>query len=232
MHFIHSFIKNVSVWDPTLHFNISKQGSIFLERPEDDSIRIETCCPNTIKNIIKVCCVWLTHHCVFYIRVKHFGMANVKNEILSPPTNQWHRQLFFAPPLTPQFDTWQPTCYSLSQDTYIIISKLTLRSLTILPSVSRTELNLKKPTKNFGTLYLWRPSVPRVTQSHYLCQCIQLHCTVVLMKIHVLGHGMSCSWHKKGSQSRTTWPWRQRHHYPFKRWELLTQWHSVTSQGH
>jgi len=57
MHFIHSFIKNVSVWDPTAHFNISKQGSIFLEGPEDDSIRIETRCPNTINNIIKVCCV-------------------------------------------------------------------------------------------------------------------------------------------------------------------------------
>ena len=31
--------------------------SIFLEGPEDDSIRIETCCPNTIINIIKFCCV-------------------------------------------------------------------------------------------------------------------------------------------------------------------------------
>jgi len=29
----------------------------FLERPEDDSISIETCCPNTIINIIKFCCV-------------------------------------------------------------------------------------------------------------------------------------------------------------------------------
>ena len=36
-----------------------------LEGPEDDSIRIETCCYNTIINIIKFCCVWLTHHCVF-----------------------------------------------------------------------------------------------------------------------------------------------------------------------
>ena len=31
--------------------------SIFLEGPEDDSIRFETCCPNTIINIIKFCCV-------------------------------------------------------------------------------------------------------------------------------------------------------------------------------
>ena len=46
----------------------------------DDSIRIETCYPNTIINIIKVCCVWLTHHCLFYIRVKHFGMANCKKK--------------------------------------------------------------------------------------------------------------------------------------------------------
>ena len=30
---------------------------IFLEGPEDDSIRIETCCPKTIINIIKCCCV-------------------------------------------------------------------------------------------------------------------------------------------------------------------------------
>ena len=32
-------------------------GSIFLEGPEDYSVRIETCCPNTSVNIIKVCCV-------------------------------------------------------------------------------------------------------------------------------------------------------------------------------
>jgi len=29
------------------------------------NIRIETCCPNTIINIIKFYCVWLMHHCVF-----------------------------------------------------------------------------------------------------------------------------------------------------------------------
>jgi len=45
MHFIHSYIKNVSVWDPTGHFKHFKYGFIFLEGPEDDSIRIETCCP-------------------------------------------------------------------------------------------------------------------------------------------------------------------------------------------
>jgi len=54
MHFIHSFIRNVSVWDPTAHFNVYKQGSIFLEGPEDDSVRIETCCPSTIINITMV----------------------------------------------------------------------------------------------------------------------------------------------------------------------------------
>jgi len=36
---------------------LAKQGSVFLQGPEDDSIRIETCCPNTIINIIKFCCV-------------------------------------------------------------------------------------------------------------------------------------------------------------------------------
>jgi len=35
----------------------SKKIDPYLEGPEDDSIRIETCCPNTKKNIIKVCCV-------------------------------------------------------------------------------------------------------------------------------------------------------------------------------
>jgi len=33
------------------------EGSVFLEGPEDDSIRIETCHPNTIINIMKFCCV-------------------------------------------------------------------------------------------------------------------------------------------------------------------------------
>jgi len=35
----------------------SKKIDPYLEGPEDDSIRIETCCPNTIINIIKFCCV-------------------------------------------------------------------------------------------------------------------------------------------------------------------------------
>jgi len=43
----------------------SSSGSVFLEGSEDDCIRIETCCPNTIINIIKFCCVWLIHHCIF-----------------------------------------------------------------------------------------------------------------------------------------------------------------------
>ena len=37
----------------------------FLVRPEDNSISIETCRPNTIIDIIKLCCVWLIHHCIF-----------------------------------------------------------------------------------------------------------------------------------------------------------------------
>jgi hypothetical protein len=35
----------------------SKKTDPYLEGPEDDSIRIETCCPNTLINIIKVYCV-------------------------------------------------------------------------------------------------------------------------------------------------------------------------------
>ena len=65
MHFIHSYIKNVSVWDPTAHFKHCYVRICILEGPEDDSIRIETCCPNTIINVTKFCCVWLTHHCIF-----------------------------------------------------------------------------------------------------------------------------------------------------------------------
>jgi len=42
---------------PQRILNIGKLGSVFLEGPEDGSIRIETCCPNTVINIIKVCCV-------------------------------------------------------------------------------------------------------------------------------------------------------------------------------
>ena len=43
--------------DPYLEMLKCTVGSIFLEGPKDDSTRIETCCPNTIKNIIKLCCV-------------------------------------------------------------------------------------------------------------------------------------------------------------------------------
>ena len=35
--------------------NIAKEGSVLSEGPKDDSIRIETCCPNTVINIIKFC---------------------------------------------------------------------------------------------------------------------------------------------------------------------------------
>jgi len=52
MHFIHSFINNVSVWDPTAYFKHFMWGSITLEGPEDDSVRIETCRPSTIIIII------------------------------------------------------------------------------------------------------------------------------------------------------------------------------------
>jgi len=45
----------------------SKKTDPYLEGPEDDSIRIETCCPNTVINIIKFCCVLLIHHCILYM---------------------------------------------------------------------------------------------------------------------------------------------------------------------
>jgi hypothetical protein len=63
----------------------SKKINPYLERPEDDSIRIETCCPNTIKNIIKVCCVLLTHHCIFYINIltPEFSVPSIDLSYLS-----------------------------------------------------------------------------------------------------------------------------------------------------
>ena len=44
---------------------LGRHVSILIEGPEDDSVRIETCCTNTIINIMKFCCksdVWLTVH--------------------------------------------------------------------------------------------------------------------------------------------------------------------------
>ena len=43
--FIHSCIKNVSVWDPTMHFKLVNLRICILERPENDTVRVETCCP-------------------------------------------------------------------------------------------------------------------------------------------------------------------------------------------
>jgi hypothetical protein len=40
-----------------LTLKMFKMRIYFLEGPEDDSIRIETCCPNTTINIIQFCCV-------------------------------------------------------------------------------------------------------------------------------------------------------------------------------
>ena len=48
-----------------------------LEGSEDDSIRIETCCPHTKINIIKFCRVSLKHRCTFRC-IKNFGMANIR----------------------------------------------------------------------------------------------------------------------------------------------------------
>jgi len=50
----------------------------FLEGPEDDSVRIETCCPSTIINIIKLCCVWLILHCIFTYVLNISGWQTLK----------------------------------------------------------------------------------------------------------------------------------------------------------
>ena len=57
-----------------------------LEGPEDDSIRIETYCPNTIINIIKFCCVWLTHHCIFIYVLNTSGWQTLKKGYFSCST--------------------------------------------------------------------------------------------------------------------------------------------------
>ena len=41
----HCYIKNVCVWDPTTHLNNANFRICILEGPEDDPVRIETCCP-------------------------------------------------------------------------------------------------------------------------------------------------------------------------------------------
>ena len=60
-------MKNISVWETTAHFKHCKVRFCILEGPEDDSIRIEIYCPNTIINIIKFfLCVTDT---LFYIYI-------------------------------------------------------------------------------------------------------------------------------------------------------------------
>ena len=66
--------------DPCLKC-LKMRGSIFLEGPEDDSIRIETCCPSTIINIKVLFCL-IDISLYFYICVKHFGTANFKKHIV------------------------------------------------------------------------------------------------------------------------------------------------------
>ena len=38
------------------------------------NLLIEICCPNTILNIIKFCCVWLMHHCIIIKTVWHIPL--------------------------------------------------------------------------------------------------------------------------------------------------------------
>jgi hypothetical protein len=61
-----------------IRFFFFKVRICFLEGPEVDSIRIETCCPRTIINIIKLCCVWLIHHCIFVYVLNTSGCQTLK----------------------------------------------------------------------------------------------------------------------------------------------------------
>jgi len=42
------------------------------------NLSIETCCPHTIMNIIKFCCVWLIHHYIFIKTVWHVPLLCVQ----------------------------------------------------------------------------------------------------------------------------------------------------------
>ena len=66
----------------------------FLEGPEDDSIRIETCCPSTIINIIKFCCVWLIHHCIFIyvLNTSRWQTLKLKKQVKSLSLHNKHNQ--------------------------------------------------------------------------------------------------------------------------------------------
>jgi len=44
-------------------------------------IRIETCCPNIIINIIKFCCVWLIHHCIYIYVLNTSGWQILKKKM-------------------------------------------------------------------------------------------------------------------------------------------------------
>jgi len=35
--------QSVSVWDPTMHWNINSSWIVFLRGPEDDLMKVETC---------------------------------------------------------------------------------------------------------------------------------------------------------------------------------------------
>ena len=50
---------------PTAHFKHCYVRICILQKPEDDSVRVETCCPNTIINIIKFYRVCLIHRFIF-----------------------------------------------------------------------------------------------------------------------------------------------------------------------
>jgi len=51
-----------------------------LDGPEDDSLRIETCCLNNTHNKVPLC---LTDTSLYiYICVEHFGMGNVKKKVM------------------------------------------------------------------------------------------------------------------------------------------------------
>jgi hypothetical protein len=70
----------------------------FLQGPDDDSIRIETCCPNTIMNIIKFRRVSLTHHCIFIYVLNTAGWQTLNKAVITVFGSFWCRDAIFLIP--------------------------------------------------------------------------------------------------------------------------------------
>jgi len=148
MHFIHSYIKNVSVWDPTAHFKHRWVRICILEGTEDGYIRIETCCPNTIINIIKFCCVWYIvvylYNCIFiYVFTKPSHATRLSHYPI-----YWRSVLILYSPQIIRL----PGCLFATVFQIKVLLCLTDTSLYIYIRVHKTQSR----NQNLSLPYLWK----------------------------------------------------------------------------